>query len=102
MSAARDRLDVADLERYDSLFIAPHGDDVALGCPARVLGEAERGRRILVLALFEPVGSDTPAPGGFGRRDRPGCEARSDRSIGSARQHPARERRGAGSKPESA
>ncbi len=60
MSAARDRLEVAALERYDSLFIAPHGDDVALGCPARVLGEAERGRRVLVLALFEPVGSDTP------------------------------------------
>jgi LmbE family N-acetylglucosaminyl deacetylase len=56
-----DRLDTDGLERYDSLFIAPHGDDVALGCPARVLGEAERGRRVLVLALFEPVGSDTPA-----------------------------------------
>jgi LmbE family N-acetylglucosaminyl deacetylase len=55
------RLDADDLERYDSLFIAPHGDDVALGCPARLRGEAERGRRVLVLALFEPVGSDTPA-----------------------------------------
>jgi LmbE family N-acetylglucosaminyl deacetylase len=61
MSAERGRLEVADLERYDSLFIAPHGDDVALGCPARVQGEAERGRRVLVMALFEPVGSDTPA-----------------------------------------
>ena len=61
MSALRERLDVEDLERYDTLFIAPHGDDVALGCPARVQGEAEKGRRILVLALFEPVGSDTPA-----------------------------------------
>ena len=57
----RDRLDTDGLERYESLFIAPHGDDVALGCPARVLGEAERGRRVLVMALFEPVGSDTPA-----------------------------------------
>jgi LmbE family N-acetylglucosaminyl deacetylase len=56
-----DRLDAKGLERYDSLFIAPHGDDVALGCPARVLGEAERGRRVLVLALFQPVGSKTPA-----------------------------------------
>jgi LmbE family N-acetylglucosaminyl deacetylase len=57
----RDRLDTDGLERYESLFIAPHGDDVALGCPARVLSEVERGRRVLVMALFEPVGSDTPA-----------------------------------------
>ena len=56
-----DRLDTNAPERFDSLFIAPHGDDVALGCPARLQGEAERGRRVLVLALFEPVGSDTPA-----------------------------------------
>jgi hypothetical protein len=34
---------------------------VALGCPARVLGEVERGRRVLVMALFEPVGSDSTA-----------------------------------------
>jgi len=58
---AAERLDTNALERYDSLFIAPHGDDVALGCPARVQGEAERGRRVLVVAVFEPVGSDTPA-----------------------------------------
>ena len=57
----KERLDPRGLERYDSLFIAPHGDDVALSCPARVLGEAEKGRRVLVLALFEPVGSETAA-----------------------------------------
>jgi len=51
----------ARLERYDSLFIAPHGDDVALACPARVLAEAESGRRALVLALFEPVDSEANA-----------------------------------------
>jgi LmbE family N-acetylglucosaminyl deacetylase len=56
----RERLDVGELERYDTLFIAPHGDDVALGCPARVQSEADRGRRVLVLALFEPVGGETP------------------------------------------
>jgi LmbE family N-acetylglucosaminyl deacetylase len=49
------RLDLARLERCDSLFVAPHGDDVALACPARLLAEAESGRRALVLALFEPV-----------------------------------------------
>ncbi|MCG6928418.1 MAG: hypothetical protein LJF30_24290 [Acidobacteria bacterium] len=51
-------LDPERLERFDSLFVAPHGDDVPLSCPARVRAEAERGRRVLVLALFEPVGSD--------------------------------------------
>jgi len=49
------------LERYDSLFIAPHGSDVPLACPSRVLGEVERGRRCLVLALFEPAGNSPAA-----------------------------------------
>jgi LmbE family N-acetylglucosaminyl deacetylase len=56
-----ERLVASGLERHDSLFVAPHGDDVALGCPARLQYEAERGRRVLVLALFEPVGTNTPA-----------------------------------------
>ncbi len=63
------RLDTSVLERYESLFVAPHGDDVLLACPARLQAEAEKGRRVLVLALFEPVGSDTSA-------------ARSARSLG--------------------
>jgi len=58
---SKERLDLLGLERYDSLFVAPHGDDVVLACPARVMGEAEKGRRVLVLALFEPVDGDTPA-----------------------------------------
>src|SRR5512139_2103145 len=56
-----DRLDAGGLERYDALFIGPHGDDVALGCPARLQYEAERGRRVLVVALFERIGGETPA-----------------------------------------
>jgi LmbE family N-acetylglucosaminyl deacetylase len=56
-----DRVVASGLERHDSLFVAPHGDDVALGCPARLQFEAERGRRVLVIALFEAVGSETPA-----------------------------------------
>ena len=55
-----DRLVASALERHDSLFVAPHGDDVALGCPARLQYECERGRRVLVLALFERVGTSTP------------------------------------------
>jgi len=54
-------LHAARLERYDSLFIAPHGDDVALACPARLLAEGESGRRALVLALFEPVDAEANA-----------------------------------------
>lgn len=49
------------LGRYDSLFVSPHGEDVALGCPARLLSEAASGRRALVLALFEPAGVETTA-----------------------------------------
>ena len=49
------------LGRYDSLFVSPHGEDVALGCPARLLSEAASGRRALVLALFEPAGVETSA-----------------------------------------
>ena len=52
-------LDPAWLGRYDTLFISPHGNDVALGCPARLLAEAESGRRALVLALFEPKDAET-------------------------------------------
>jgi LmbE family N-acetylglucosaminyl deacetylase len=55
------RLDPGELEVYDSLFVAPHGDDVMLACPARLQGEAEKGRRVLVLALFEPVGGQGAA-----------------------------------------
>ncbi len=49
-------LDLDTLESFDSLFVAPHGDDVPLSCPGRVYTEADRGRRVLVLALFEPDG----------------------------------------------
>jgi hypothetical protein len=54
-------LDPGRLARYDALFVAPRGEDALLSCPARILGEAERGRRALVLALFEPRGPETDA-----------------------------------------
>jgi hypothetical protein len=53
-----DILALHTLERADSLFIAPYGADVPLSCPARVHTEVERGRRVLVLALFEPPGAE--------------------------------------------
>lgn len=48
------------VEPYDSLFIACQGADVPLSCPARVRAEVERGHRVAVLALFEPVGDTGP------------------------------------------
>ena len=41
--------------RFDSLFVSPHADDALLSCPGRIRAEVERGRRVLVLALFEPL-----------------------------------------------
>ena len=81
------RLDSEELARYDCLFVAPHGDDVMLACPARLQSEAERGRRVLVLALFEPVGGE-------------GAAARAARDLGvdyvAAGLVPARARRAEG------
>ena len=44
---------IADLGRYDALYVSPHADDAALSCAGRLLGERARGQRVLVLALFE-------------------------------------------------
>lgn len=55
---AMERLFTDMLGRYDSLFIAPHAGDALLSCPGRIYSEAERGRRVLVLALFDRPGAD--------------------------------------------
>ena len=44
---------LADLGRYDALYVSPHADDAALSCTSRMLGERARGQRVLVLVLFE-------------------------------------------------
>ena len=44
---------LADLGRYDALYVSPHADDAALACASRLLGERARGQRVLVLVLFE-------------------------------------------------
>jgi LmbE family N-acetylglucosaminyl deacetylase len=41
----------------DSLYVSPHADDVALSCPARLLADAARGRRVAVVTLFGEAGS---------------------------------------------
>jgi hypothetical protein len=48
-------LAVDQAERFDALFVGARGSDVPLSCPARVRSEVDRGRRVLVVALFEPV-----------------------------------------------
>lgn len=54
-----DTIDPDQLGRCDALFVTPRGEDVLLACPARIEREAEKGRTALVLALFEPAGSNS-------------------------------------------
>jgi hypothetical protein len=54
-------LDPSWVGRSHSLFVCPQADDVVLGCPARLLSEAQSGRRTLVLALFGAAGAETAA-----------------------------------------
>jgi LmbE family N-acetylglucosaminyl deacetylase len=65
---------VPSLERcgaYDSVFLSPHPDDVALSCPASLLSEADRGRRALVVTFFCDTGNDPdPRAAGSGARRR--------------------------------
>jgi len=54
------------LERYDSVYLSPHLDDVALSCPCTLMAEVEAGARVLVATLFSHPG---PADAGTFRRD---------------------------------
>ncbi len=54
------------IERYDSVYLSPHLDDVALSCPCTLLREVEAGARVLVATLFSHPG---PADAGAFRRD---------------------------------
>ena len=40
----------------DSLYVSPHADDVLLSCPARILSEARRGLKLVVVTLFGEAG----------------------------------------------
>ncbi len=59
------RLDIGSLEACDSLYLSPHPDDVPRACGARLLGEASRQQRILVVTLFgeSPQGWPVATPG---------------------------------------
>lgn len=67
-------LDPASLPRCDSLYVAPHADDVLLSCAARRASERAQGLRTLVLVLFGPVREDEETLGA----GLPEATARSD------------------------
>jgi LmbE family N-acetylglucosaminyl deacetylase len=46
---------------YDSLYLSPHLDDVAISCPARILVDRAEGRRVLVATIFSRGGADERA-----------------------------------------
>jgi LmbE family N-acetylglucosaminyl deacetylase len=74
MDSHRDyRPDYTGLGGYDSLYLAPHVDDVNLACAGRVLADRRRGLRVLHVVLFSdlegrhalrPPESDAPVSSG--------------------------------------
>jgi LmbE family N-acetylglucosaminyl deacetylase len=63
----------------DSLYVSPHADDVALSCPARLLADAARGRRVAVVTLF---GEASGAAGPWASQSSLGLPEASRRSPG--------------------
>jgi len=56
-------VDLQALEPCDSLYVSPHHDDVLLSCGARLLADAARGLRILVVTVFGEGGRSWPDVG---------------------------------------
>lgn len=53
-----------DLDACDSLYVSPHGDDVPLSCPGRLVAEAASGLRVTILTVFgEPRPRQAPLAG---------------------------------------
>lgn len=48
--------------RYDSIYLSPHLDDVALSCAAGVMTAREAGRRVLVVTAFSHPGEADAGP----------------------------------------
>ena len=53
----------------DSLYVSPHHDDVILSCGARLLADAGRGLRILVVTVFGDGGRPWPEVGALASAD---------------------------------
>lgn len=64
-------VDLQALEPCDSLYVSPHHDDVLLSCGARLLADAARGLRILVVTVFGEGAGTWPQVGGL-----PGADVR--------------------------
>jgi LmbE family N-acetylglucosaminyl deacetylase len=62
-------VDLRAVAPCDSLYLSPHHDDVLLSCGARLLADAARRLRILVVTIFGEPGRDWPPAGGLGQAD---------------------------------
>jgi LmbE family N-acetylglucosaminyl deacetylase len=62
-------VDLQALAPCDSLYVSPHHDDALLSCGARLLAEAKRGLRILVVTVFGEPGRDWPVVGPLEKAD---------------------------------
>jgi LmbE family N-acetylglucosaminyl deacetylase len=61
-----------DLQAFlpcDSLYVSPHHDDVLLSCGARLMADAARGLRILVVTVFGESGRPWPEVGALATAD---------------------------------
>jgi LmbE family N-acetylglucosaminyl deacetylase len=59
--------EVASLPPCESLYVSPHGDDVFLSCPARLLRDQARRASILIVTLFDDGGRSPEAAGARAR-----------------------------------
>lgn len=59
--------DLSALDGCDSLYVSPHGDDVLLSCPARLLAERSEGLRIGIVTVFGGAARRAPAEAVFER-----------------------------------
>jgi LmbE family N-acetylglucosaminyl deacetylase len=62
-------VDLQALVPCDSLYVSPHDDDVLLSCGARLLADAARGLRILVVTVFGEGRREWPAIGALAGAD---------------------------------
>jgi hypothetical protein len=51
-----------DLDRYDSLYVAPDTVTALLSCSARIAAETGKGMRVLIASLFDPLADEGARP----------------------------------------
>ena len=62
-------VDLQALAPCDSLYVSPHHDDALLSCGARLLSDAARGLRIVVVTVFGDASRPWPALGALPSAD---------------------------------